>query len=408
MTLSHRIRATALLAITTAAIAGCGSSVEGSARPGEIDVRALDIGNYPTVPLDERYLYSPSMGNGFNLALQRLGDHVVNGTDIDPKFGYGTGAVPFLDTDRATTVLAKATAPVLEANRMMFGFSVGHSEKQPDRSGKPPADSAFTTVTVMQFPDAAAASKAAAELDEADFAVAPDRNQRVPVPDYPDAHTHWRPGVASIGSTMAHGSYVVDMFVGGKDPEPSQLTALVASVYKAQVPLLDSLPPLDREGVLRLPYDANAMLRRTLNFDTSFQPDFASQAVADPRGFLHRVTDQNFWRRLVTDAGVERFATSGMAFSGVSMLFRTRDADAARRLSAAILEHGYSAVADKPAGIPGANCGELQNQSQGGGNKRYRCVLSYRGYAAVVESDQILDTQQRAAAQYALLANSTW
>lgn len=406
--LSLRFRASLLLAITAVTVAGCGSKVEGSARPGEIDVRTLDVGTYPTDPLELRHTYNPSMSNGFTLAVQRLADHVANGPDIDPAFKYGTGVVPFLDADKATTVLAKATVPVLEANKMMFGIAVGQSDKQPDSSGHTPDESAFTTVTVMQFPDAAAASKAAGELEDADFTVAADLNQRVPLSKYPDAHTHWRPGVANIGSTMAHGSYVVSMFVGVKDPDLSQLTALAQKVYDAQLPLLDSLPPLDREGVLRLPFDPDAMLRRTLNSDDILLPDFLSQAVAEPRGFLHRVTDQVFWRKLLGDNNVDRFATSGASYSGASMLFRTRGDEDARRLSAGILEHGYSGVADEPPGIPDAKCGEVAPSNQSSSAKRYRCVLSYRRYAAVVESDQLGDVHQRAAAQYALLANSTW
>ncbi|WP_157513933.1 DUF7373 family lipoprotein [Nocardia concava] len=405
--LSRRLRTTTLLAIAAAAVAGCATTVDGAAHPGEIDVRTLDVGKYSTDPLELRYTYGPGMGNGFNLATQRLADHVVNGADIDPALAFGTGVISILDADRATKVLAKATKPVLEADKMMFGISVGHSEKQPDPTGKTPADSAFTTVTVIQFPDAATASKAAAELDEADFGVAPDLNQRVPLPKYPDAHAHWRPGVATLGSTIARGSYVVNTYLGVKDPELPQLTALAEKVYNAQLPLLDSLPALDREGVLRLPYDADGMLRRTLNTDDNFAPNFLEQAVADQRGFLNRMTDQVFWRRLVTDSGMDRYATSGASYSGSSMLFRTRDARAARQLATAILEHGYSGAADTPAGIPDTKCGESTAKNKSS-VKRYRCMLSYRGYTALVESDQLADVHQRAAAQYALLANSTW
>ncbi|MGW4243791.1 DUF7373 family lipoprotein [Nocardia sp. NPDC004722] len=406
--LSQRFRASVLLLITAVAVAGCGSKVEGSARPGEIDVRGLDVGKYATDPLELRHIYSPTMSDGFALAVQRLANHVVNGYEIDPAFGYGTGVVPFVDSDKATTALAKVTIPVLDSNKMMFGISVGHSDKQPDKTGKTPDDSAFTTVTVMQFPDAAAASKAAGELEDADFAVAADVNQHVALPKYPDAHSHWRPGVANIGSTLAHGSYVVNLFVGVKDPDLSQLQALAQKTYDAQLPLLDSLPALDREGVLRLPYDPDAMLRRTLNPDDLPQPEFLSQAVAEPRGFLHRVTDQTFWRKLLGDNQVDRFSTSGMSYSGSSMLFRTTGIDRSRALAAAILDHGYSGVADEPPGIPDAKCGEAAAANQSSGAKRFRCVVSYRQYTALVESDQLADVHQRADAQYALLANSTW
>ncbi|MFE3188650.1 hypothetical protein ACFXHA_06545 [Nocardia sp. NPDC059240] len=406
--LSQRFRVAALLLLTAVAVAGCGTTVQGSAHPGEIDVRTLDVGKYSVDPLDLRYLYSARMRNGLELAVQRLADHVVNASDIDPEFKYATGSLPFHDSDDATKVLAKVTAPVLDADKMMFGIAVGHSEKQPDQSGKAPDDSAFTTVTVMQFPDAASATKAAADLENADFGVAADVNQHVSLPKYPDAHSHWLPGVASIGSAIAHGNYVVYAYLGTKDPDLSELTALAEKVYDAQLPLLDSLPPLDREGVLRLPFDPDAMLRRTLETQNYFGPDFSDNAVAQPRGFLNRVGNQDFWRRLITESGLDRFATSGADYDGVTMLFRTRDAKAARDLAAAILDRTHSGVADAPSRVPDVKCGEKTDQNQGGSRNRFECMISYRNYTASVEGDQLADAHQRAAAQYALLANSTW
>lgn len=405
-----RFRMTALLAITAAAVAGCGSAVTGTATPGEIDIRTLDVGKYSTLPMDLRYEYNPRMRLAIELATQRLADHVVNGADIDPAFTFGTGAVSMISTETATRVLADVTAPVLDANKMMFGLSVGHTDKQPDKSGKTVEGSSFTTVTVLQFRDAATAAKAATELDEADFAVAPDVNERVALPKYPDAHTHWRPGVASIGSTIAHGNYVVNAYVGVPDPELPKLTALATKVLDAQVPLLDSLPPLTPEGVLRLPFDADHMLRRTLNPGDSFLPDFQTLAVAEPRGFLHRVADQAYWRRVVTDTGIDRYSIAGASYDGPAMLFRTRDAQAAKQLATAVLEHGYSGVADAPAGFPDGKCGQSADAPASSLTraKRFRCTVSYRQYTAVVDSDQISDAHQRAAAQYALFANSTW
>ncbi|MGV9834544.1 DUF7373 family lipoprotein [Nocardia niigatensis] len=406
--LSHRLRVAALLALTAAMATGCGATVQGSTHPGEIDVRTLDVGTYSADPLEMRYEYYPDMSKGFELAEQRLADHVVNAADVDPEFKYSTGVHAFKDSDGATTVLAKVTAPILDTAKLMFGVAVGHSVKQPDAFGKTPDDSPFTTVTVMQFPDAATASKAAVDLENADFGVAADVNQHVSLSKYPDAHSHWRPGVASIGSTLAHGNYVVDTYLGVRDPDLSKLTALAEKVYDAQVPLLDSLPPLDREGVLRLPFDADGMLRRTLATQVYFAPDFTNQAVAEPRGFLNRVSDQDFWRGAVTDSGMDRFATSGASYDGISMLFRTRDAQAAERLSAAVLERGYSGVADAPPGVPNAKCGQTSDKNRSIGAKRFRCMVSYRRYTAAVESNQLADAHQRAAAQYALLANSTW
>ncbi|WP_067818901.1 DUF7373 family lipoprotein [Nocardia inohanensis] len=404
--LSRRFRAAAL-ALTAIALSACTSQVDGSARPGEIDVRTLNVGKYPTGPLEERYAYHHDMSNGFNLALARLADQVATGPEIDPKFKYGTGSVPFLDSSKATKVLADVSAPILDRNGLMFGYAVGHSEKEPDKkTGKAPEDSPFTTVTVMQFPDAATATRAAAELEEADFNVAADRNERINLSKYPEAHAHWRPGVASIGAEIARGNYVVAIYAGSGEAETGKLSALAEKIFDVQLPLLDALPPLDREGVLRLPADADGLLRRTLNPDGIGTPDITSQITLGQRGYQHRISDQDYTSRILRDYGVDRVGISGSSYTGVSVLYRTRDAEAAGKLRGAVVERSYPGAADAPAGVPGAACGE--NTSKGTSQKRFRCAVNYRNFTATVEADQLEDVHQKAAAQYALLANGTW
>ncbi|MEV6771359.1 hypothetical protein AB0N05_22330 [Nocardia sp. NPDC051030] len=398
--------AVAALVVTGAVVAANGSTVSGTAKAGETDVRKLDVGKYPTDPLDMRYTYFNSLSYGRQLAAMRLAGHVVTGPEIDPRFKYGNGVRAVLDADDATKILADVNAPVLERNKMQFGYIVGHSEAAVEKSGKPPASSALTKVFVMQFPDEAAAKQAAAEIDDTDFSVAADANQHVTLPNYADAHSHWRPTVPTIGSTMAHGSYVIQVFAGVKDPDLDQLTGLVEKVYKAQVPLLDSLKPLSPEDMLRLPYDPDGMMRRTLNPDGFGMPDNSTQAVFELRGFLHQTKDQEYWTRLTNETGVDRFSFSS-AMSSAAMLFRTRDTPSALKLASVVLDKQYPGVADAPPGIPDAKCGEslIKNDYS---TKRFRCAVTYRQYVATVEGDQLADAQQRASAQYALLANSTW
>ncbi|WP_067711751.1 DUF7373 family lipoprotein [Nocardia yamanashiensis] len=405
--LSRRFRGAAL-ALAAISLSACASQVDGSARPGEIDVRTLNVGKYATAPLEERYAYHYDMSGGFNLALARLADQVVTGPEIDPKFKYGTGSIPFLDSAKATKTLADVAAPVLDRNGLMFGVAVGHSEKEADKkTGKSPEGSAFTTVTVMQFPDAASAKQAADELDEADFNVAADRNERVSLSKYPEAKAHWRPGVASIGASIARGNYVVELYAGTGEAEIGKLTALAEQIYNAQLPLLDALPPLDREGVLRLPADPDGLLRRTLNADGIGTPDVTSQVTVGVRGYQHRISDQDYTGRVLRDHGVDRIAVSGASYSGVSLLYRTRDAETAGKLRKQLLERAFPGAAEAPAGVPAAECGESAAGKSGSG-KRFRCALTYQRFTATVEADQLADVHQKAAAQYALLANSTW
>ncbi|WP_327143801.1 DUF7373 family lipoprotein [Nocardia sp. NBC_01327] len=402
--LSRRIRGGAL-AITAFALTGCGAHVDGTAHPGEIDVRTLDVGPYSTAPLEQRYVFYPSLSSGLNLASMRLADQVVNGPEIDPTLKFGTGMTAFTNSDSAT-MLAAVSRPVLANNGMLFGVSASNADRQLNRDEPIPGDLGFTVVTVVQFPDEAAAAKAAAELDAADFGVAADVNQPLTLAKYPAAHAHWRPGVASMGSTLAHGNYVVDLMVGEKTSEADPLTALAEKVYDTELPLLDGLKPLSKEDALRLPDDPDDMLRQTLSPSAFGIPDPQTEARYELRGFLNQVGDQDYWSRLMKLAGVDRFSKSSEMASS-SMLYRTRDTAAATKLAGVILDKTYPGPADPPAVLPNSKCGEnpIQDSFE---IKRFRCVVTYRQYVATVESDQLDDAHQRAAAQYGLLANSTW
>lgn len=403
---TRRIRTLSGAAATLAAVtvlAGCGSNLAGAPQPGEIDVRKLDVGSYNTTPLDLRYKYNHSLGSGKQLAVMRLADHVAVGPDIDPRMKYGTGSKVIFEKDQAIDLLADRNGPVVEKYNMMFGYANGAAEKQPDKSGKTPKDSAFTTVLVMQFPDPESAKQAATEIEETDFQIAADMNKRVPLAKYPDAKTHLRPNVATIGSTMARGNYVINLYLGLPNPDEAALKDLAQKAYDAQVPLLDQLKPLDPEGILRLGYDPDGMLKRTLNPDGFGSPNFTSQATLGPRGYLSLIGEQEYWQRLLNEVGMDRYSRSS-AGGSTNSLFRTRDAAAAGTLLNKILERTHPGAADAPAKVPDAKCGE--QTSSDSKRQRFRCAVKYRQYVAMVESNQLQDAHQRAAAQYAVLANS--
>ncbi|MFC4377488.1 hypothetical protein ACFO5K_25740 [Nocardia halotolerans] len=402
-----RTRVLGCLAIAATAVltvSGCGTT-NGSPVPGEPDVRTLDVGSYAkaTAPLDMRYDYHNDLSGAMNLAVVRLSEHVVTGIDIDPKIEFGTGSIAILDADKATEALANANKPTLERNQMMFGFASSSTDKEPDEPGKVPPGATFATVTVMQFPDDETAKRAAAEIEETDFAVAADQNERVSVPKYSAAHSHWRPGVATIGSTLAYGQYVVNLYLGTPEAELGALTALAEKAYDAQLPLLDRIPALSPAEMLFLPNDPDEMLRRTLNPDGLGAPDLGRQASMTLRGFLHKVRPRGYWDSVMTEAGVDRFSLS-MSMSSATMLFRSRDDESAEKLLSQILERVYPTEAPPPSGLPGARCGEDPDDDYK--TDRFRCAVMYRQYVATVESDQLTDAHQRAAAQYALLANS--
>ncbi|WP_378737290.1 hypothetical protein [Nocardia brasiliensis] len=410
----------AAAAVALLAITGCGSSVTGAPKPNEIDVRTLDVGKYSTEPLTSFFDYSHSLRRGTSLAVSRLADHVVTGVDIDPELRYGTGVQEITEPDDVKNVLAEQTVSIAARNQLLFGFASGSSDFLPEPAVAVPPDSTLSTVTVLQFPDPAAAERAATEFEDVDFAVAPDQNERVRLPKYPRAHSHWRPGTPTIGSVIAHGHYVVNIFISTAQPDLADLIALVEKVYTAQLPMLDTLPPLSAEQVLRLDIDPEDVLRRVLNPAQLAVPAVGGLATYELQGFLHWQTDRAAARIRYADG--ERFVfsdaysattnsyTRGIAQSfgkGITpnlegaILIRSRDATSAQLLWSTILEAPDTGQA--PLNVPDSKCAERPTTRY---VKDFVCAVRYRNYVGYVWSTQLLDAQQRAAAQYALLANS--
>ncbi|MFI9506357.1 hypothetical protein [Nocardia sp. NPDC052566] len=404
-----------LLAATAAvALTGCAAPLPGDPHAGEIDVRTLDIGNYSTEPLDLRTRYKHNPTNGKQLAAMRLADHVVTGSDIDPDIGYqlrwsgvgsAWGAVLYED------LLPKGAEEVLDRNGMLFGFSSAATAEISGKTGEldfhPEQQHAAkrARVAVLQFPDEDSARRAATELDVADFAADADQNQPVTLPNYPGALAHWRPDWPSIGTTMAHGRYAVSIQLRLSTPDLAGLTAQAEKAYAAQLPLLDSLKPLSAEEVLLLDYDPQGILRRSLNVNGESRPATTEHAAFGLQGYLHTRPDRSV-KAMYAKAGADVFGINRLPGSGDQMTtIRTRDDEAAKGLARDIFAAPGLKVIEPPANIPDATCVDDSPPGEKSWPK-YVCVVRYRRYVAHVFSNQVNDARQRAAAQYALFANS--
>ncbi|WP_225732327.1 MULTISPECIES: hypothetical protein [unclassified Nocardia] len=376
-------------AIAVAAVlTGCGSQVSGVPHAGEIDVRKLDVGAYDTDPLDVRYTYDNYYGGGEQLAMVRLADHIASSLDIDPRLKYGAGVSPMLPDGLDPAILPAANWAAAKQNNVLFGFGVSGADAKADATGA-------VTIFVLQFQDEAAAARTASEFEDT---ATTDRVQPLTLPKYPATRAH--SDDQSIGSTMAHGKYLISVAISVPNTDRAGLVRLAEQAYTAQIPLLDSLPALSREDVLRLPSDPDDILRRTFNPDALGDPYAGNQATYGALGFTNVFgIDRAHWRQVLADTGTDR-----IGLSDGSLLFRTRDDAAAHTLLPEPLSEVYTRPVDPPPGIPDGRCGEHTSETDS--RKRFRCTVEYRRYVASVDSNQIADVYQRAAAAYAVLANS--
>ncbi|WP_194817408.1 hypothetical protein [Nocardia sp. XZ_19_385] len=401
---------TAAVFLMAAALTACGSTVSGTSTPGEIDVRTLNVGKYATVPYhahnDE---IVPMFHVKRDIAAMRLADHVATAYDIDPRLK--TGYWPYAIT---TGVLPEALGrradlePIAVRHKLAYGLETNGSDKSfslsvgtDDWATKSAADETIVVSMVMQFPDADRAKLAAKEFYDADFAASPD-NQPVTLSKYTGAHSYWRPGSPFLRTMLAHGSFVVAFLVSTPTANLDPLQALAEKSYETQLPMLDRFRPIPLIDVFQLRWDPDNLVSRTLaDDDLTPRPSYSNRLVtAGRQGMLHFAKN-----REAAKAALAALNSDAFGMNEENLVARTPDAATARKIVADLtVPYEKVRVAAAPANVPNAACAETKNPRFK--NSHFTCVVAYHEYVGIVSSAKIDDVHQRAAAQYALLANS--
>lgn len=400
MTHASRLTLVLLAVVVAAGLTACG--VDGTAVPGEIDVRTLDVGAYPV----DRHSYDQdSRGNGALLEGMRMSEAVPSGVRIDATLDVGRGGAVTIDPqDAEDGFLAVGSGPVLRRHEMVIGYGAGSSDAPDPRGQEYPSDTT-TAVTnlVMRFPSESAAKLAARELEDVDYAFAPDQNRRLNLTEYPDAYIHWRPNVANIGTFMAYKQFVISLLVQRPRADSGDLLDWVRKTLDATVAALDKFDATPTDKLDSLKVDPDHLLARVATAHRgSRTPDPNTFAVYGPTSFIHNIIDQTLGERLLTEAGVDHLAVVDN-----TNLMRARDTRAATDLLAGItnnLGDAYDPIT-APKEIPSAKCFQ-GNSPDDSTVAPYRCYVAYKRYVAMADSDSETDARQRIAAQYALLANS--
>ncbi|MBH0777544.1 DUF7373 family lipoprotein [Nocardia bovistercoris] len=395
-----RIALAAACVVIAGVAAGCGG-VDGTAVPGEVDVRKLEVGTYP---VDAHRYDQNSAGKGSVLEGIRMADAVAPTYLVDPSLRYGRGSTVVADSAKAIDFVANVSKPVLDKRKFVVGFSVSGADN-PDPKGdtRPTAGTTAITNFVMRFPDETAAKLAARELEDADLGVSPD-NRKLPSNKYPDAYVHWRPGVANVGAFYAHKEFVVSLFIQRPRADGSDLLDWVERTLAAQTPRLDSFRATPVNQLDSLKVDPEGLLARVAVADRKGHvPDGRKFAIYGPDYAVHSASDESATRKLLDDTGTDKIAV----VDG-SLVFRTRGVDASRTLIDGLVNTmgvEFDPVT-APNDVPNAKCLKLNAIGDNDRDFRYRCYVPYKRYVGLVTSDKEPDVRQKVAAQYALLANS--
>ncbi|WP_280457359.1 DUF7373 family lipoprotein [Nocardia carnea] len=391
---------TALVALLVAGLSGCGS-VAGTPVPAEIDVRTLDVGDFPV----DRFGYPQEAGDhGVLLEGIRMSEAVTTSSQVDPSLKYGRGSKVLPDPATAVDFLANVSEPILENRRMVVGYAASGADRDdPAGQSRPTPDATAITVVAMRFPDTRAAAKAAEELEAADIGVSPD-NRKLESAQFPEALLHWRPGIANIGAFLAHEQFVISLFIQRPEPDSTDLVSWVDKTLTAQLDQLARFEPTPTADIADLAVDPENLLARVVVADREgHEPDPDQFAVYGRNYLINSADDQPARARLLDESGFER-----TAYAAGSSVARVRDPAGAPILVNGFIESAGPAYdpMPAPAAVPGAKCLELNDTGDPERQYRYRCFVPYKRYVGVVSSDDETEIGQKTAAQYALLANS--
>ncbi|MFB7878031.1 hypothetical protein ACFC06_22515 [Nocardia sp. NPDC056064] len=397
MSCSTRIRlAAALCCAALVTLTGC--AVGGTAVPGEADVRGLETGTYA---VDRHHFDDKAGTKGALVEGMRMSAAVAPAVRIDSSLTYGRGGAVAGDVTRALDFVANVSRPVLEKRKYVTGYAaLGADKPDPADSTRPPADATAVSVFVLRFPDTAAATLAARELEDVDLAVSPD-NRKLTSTRYPAAYLHWRPGVATVGAFHAYEQFVISLFIQRPRAEATDLTDWVDRALAAELAQLSRFTATPADKLADLPVDPDRLLSRAIVEDRrGLRPDQNVFGVYSTNHLVNRAYDQTTRQELVDSTGADQIAV----VDGGSIT-RTRDQAASEALMKGLIDSSdrYDPL-PAPGDIPGAQCLKLRTPEDDTDN--YRCYVPYKRYLGIVSAEREPEVRQKISAQYALLANS--
>ncbi|WP_405490908.1 hypothetical protein [Nocardia sp. NBC_00511] len=404
---TNRYDRAGLLPVLSVATLLTACTVAGSPQAAPPRLGRLDLDGYSGRALAE----PAAAGETYGALMEsvRMADALVSPLAIDPGLTH-IAAVPVPTPADAVGILADVTVPTLTAHGMLAGFSIGGTD---DPTGTPHIGTARSVrITVLRVRDNTAAIDAAHDIDSVDYDYNRD-NVAVRFSEYFATHGHWRPLVPTFAATLAHGPYVVTLFITDPTTDRATLRDLATTAFDAELPRLDAFAPTPAEGLPALPLDPDGLLSRLVPAEAGkwpyprvFRDDDAH--IAGWGG--QRGADGIVYGPLLAQVWLDRpeqdlIPVEAMAVSGSARLLRFADPVAARKALRRLTERDADGSAvESPAGVPDTVCRHESETDPQAGEDGYRCLVLEGRYLALVPAATAPDVRRKAAAQYEVLA----
>ncbi|MEV0773215.1 DUF7373 family lipoprotein [Nocardia salmonicida] len=381
-------RLAALIALVCLAGTACG------------DGTSVDIGEYSAQPTQGDYDDGPSLGRGILVESLRLGERIVSADSIDPELSFGRGGgVQVNHLGIADDMLPGVQRAALHEFELFAGFGAIAGNDQLNN------DSAYKSlnITVLAFADEPTALRAAQTMAAVDFG-ANEGNVGLPLPGFPAALSHWRPGVPTIGSLLVWKNHVIRLFAKIVEPNEAALVDLAQRVYTTQLAEFEGFTPTPIADLPNLKLDPNRLLPRLVS--TGYQlPDSVEFAVYPPRAFALMVG-----RPGPRSTAFRALGVSAIAVSHNKFLYKM---DGAEKTPAMLdylrddmLGDRYVAMSGVP-GLSAVRCVRaLRPDTASVEAIRFECHVPHGDAIAVVRSNRESDVRHLAAAQYQVMGGS--
>ncbi|MGW4246321.1 DUF7373 family lipoprotein [Nocardia sp. NPDC004722] len=361
------------------------------------DAGAADYGPYSTAAGQNDFDRRPSRIRGILAESLRLADHIVFPAEVDAELtSLRGGGVSADDRGWHEAAFSAAQRGAGRAFGVAGSFGLAAANRSADIQGPPVK---YLAVALTAFRDDAAAKAAAAEMARVDFEASPE-NAPIPLADFPSALSHWRPGVASIGSLLAWKNVVIRVYAELPEPDPGRLADLVSATYRKQVAQLTGFDAAPVPDPATIGLDPDGLLTRLVRTGDPLA-DPKSFAAFGVRAFAALAAEPA--RKLSTLSG---YGVTALAVSHDKYLYRMRDSKSAQSYAGWLSDDPEnSEYTWMRNALPGARCSEATRPDPKSlSARRYRCVVTRGEYVATVYSNTDTDVRQLAAAQYAIMA----
>lgn len=383
-------------------VAGCGQSPSNTAEsPSAATTSAttppvspdkLNPGRYATKPLAPMGK-AGTPERGAVLQAQQMADFVVGPWEVDE-----TMIDPYLDTFYVMNGPAQlgglgpeAITQAASKHGMVNGF--GSARQNPD--------TAAMLNAVLHFPDAAAATAASKDMNDAATAqpISGVQPEPLAIPGHPDSQASTytyiprdsdRPR-SSVRAFTAHGPFVFMQFAQSADGKDAA-AAMVAKATDLQIPLIDEFTPAGVAELVDVDVDPTGLLAKTLPLATPEASPFKN-TVYGPRGASHFQSNPVGSTTLFDDTRVTAVAMAG------ANVYEAHDNPSARMIINSFNEEVSSMEgATEAAPVP-----EIPESHCSGFPRAFYCVAPAGKYAIEIRGEKFEDVQQQVAAQYIIL-----